>query len=99
TAQRALNNTLQDERGRWILASYEEQAAEFAITAELEGEPQNLIIDRTFVDKTATRWIIDYKATAFDQGDLESFLQNEQEKYLEKMRLYQRAMQLLDSRP
>lgn len=96
---KAINNTLADARGRWILSPHQHAQSELGLTACLDGEPENFILDRTFVDEAGTRWIIDYKTTTFSKQDLAQFLQKEQAKYLEKMQKYARAMQLTENRP
>jgi ATP-dependent helicase/nuclease subunit A len=97
-AYNAIQNTLADTRGKWILHSHQEAKSEFAITAVMKGEVDNLIIDRTFIDETGTRWIIDYKSSAFTHHDLDHFLAREQEKYLKQMHKYSQAMKLIDNR-
>jgi ATP-dependent helicase/nuclease subunit A len=99
TVMTAIENTLSDARGLWILQPHSESKTEFAITAVLHGEVHPLIIDRTFVDENATRWIIDYKTSKHDGMELEKFLLNEQTEYAEKMLLYHNAMLNLDEKP
>lgn len=94
-----ITQTLSDDRGRWILKQHTEARSEFALTALLDGNIENLVIDRTFIDENQIRWIIDYKTTTFSHHDLNHFLAHEQEKYLEKMRKYAEAMKLIDPRP
>lgn len=84
-----------DEKGQWILHSHREAKSEFAITAHLNGKIENLIIDRTFIDETGCRWIIDYKTS----GMMETDIDKEQEKYRSQLQKYQQAMQLMDARP
>lgn len=93
-----IENTLNDKRGKWILKSHLEAKSEYALTAQINGKFENLIIDRTFVAE-GTRWIIDYKTTALDKNDLENFLHHEQQKYLAKMQKYAHAIQHVDQRP
>lgn len=95
---KAIDNTLTDERGRWILHPHQHAASELALTANLAGKNTNLVIDRTFVSDD-TRWIIDYKTATFTAGELDHFLTREYEKYAEKMYSYYQAMQKLEKRP
>lgn len=97
--QQSITNTLEDVRGQWILHPHKEAKSEFAITARLNNQLENLIIDRMFVDENDVRWIVDYKTTTFSHEDLDEFLDKEQEKYLEKMQTYRKAIQLFDNRP
>ena len=62
--QQALERTLTDERGRWILSTHPEAQSEYAVTTMLNGSFVHLQIDRTFVDEAGTQWIIDFKTGA-----------------------------------
>ena len=97
-ATRAINNCLASERGRWILEPREESHCEYAITAVLEGQARNMVLDRTFVEN-GTRWIIDYKTSSHSGGDLEGFLQNETNRYHEQLQRYKNAVAITESRP
>ena len=88
TVLKAIQNTLTDERGRWILHSHQDAKSEYALTAMMDDGVVNLVIDRTFIDSHHTRWIIDYKTTALSQEDLDHFLVKEQKKYAEQMSNY-----------
>jgi ATP-dependent helicase/nuclease subunit A len=83
----ALEGTLRDPRGRWILAPHPEAQSEFALSGEADGRLWRVQIDRTFVHE-GVRWIVDFK-TSFHQGSgREAFLDNERQRYREKMELY-----------
>ncbi len=97
-AYSAVNNMLADKRGQWILHSHKDAKSEYALTAVINNKIENLVIDRTFIDDNGTRWIIDYKTTAFTQDDMHEFLANEQKKYQEKMHKYSIAMRKTDER-
>lgn len=91
-----IENCLQDSRGHWILQQHLDAQSEYAISALIDHEIKNYIIDRTFVDSEGIRWIIDFKTSTFTSGELEAFLQFEYEKYKEKMQHYYRAFKLID---
>lgn len=95
---RMIENTLADDHGTWILTAKLQAKTEYAITALIKNVTQQLVIDKTFVDENDIRWIIDYKTTTFTDEDLEHFLQESQEKYLEKMMIYAEAMRFADAR-
>jgi ATP-dependent helicase/nuclease subunit A len=95
---RALRNTINHERGRWILSAHPEARSESAITANLEDGMRNIRIDRTFVENE-TRWIIDFKITTIEGGSPESYLDSQVAKYKPDLNRYRTAMQLLDPRP
>jgi ATP-dependent exoDNAse (exonuclease V) beta subunit len=96
--RKAVETCLSSETGRWILKDHEAARCEWAITALLEGQPVNLVLDRTFVDEE-TRWIIDYKTSSHSGGDLEGFLASEEERYREQLARYREAVALKETRP
>jgi ATP-dependent helicase/nuclease subunit A len=95
TITTGLVNTLQDERGRWILSNHTEARSEFPITYTDSNSISHFIIDRTFVTDDGTRWIIDYKTTGFVGEDSEQFLQQQKEAHRSQLESYARAMQAL----
>lgn len=99
-SHQAIENILQDERGRWLLQPHLESRSEWALSALLDGQAVNLIIDRTFIDEQGLRWIIDYKTSRPTDGTkLNDFLQEEKEKYLPQMQKYAKALQNREDRP
>ncbi len=100
TIRAALQQTITDKRGQWILQAHREAQSEFALTAVIDNKIQQLVIDRTFIDEQDTRWIVDYKTSTLPDGSqqtLTEFLENEKEKYAEKMQYYRRATELWSS--
>ncbi|MXY49833.1 MAG: AAA family ATPase [Gemmatimonadetes bacterium] len=94
----ALANTVADERGRWILSRHPHDERELALTTVLDGRIQRYVVDRTFVFE-GRRWIIDYKTSAHTGGDLEGFLNNEQQRYRSQLEGYAGVLQSLESGP
>ncbi len=94
----ALANTVADERGRWILSRHPQDERELALTTVLDGRTRQYVVDRTFVFE-GTRWIIDYKTSAHTGGDLEGFLDNEQQRYRSQLEGYAGVLQSLESGP
>lgn len=85
----ALENITHDERGKWILSKeHDKQKNEYAITGLFDNKLTNAILDRTFVDKEGMRWIIDYKTSRHEGRDIDSFLDQEQERYQEQLEKY-----------
>lgn len=58
----AIDNTLQDPRGLWILSQHQEAQSEYKISGILNNQLENCAIDRTFIENEV-RWIIDYKTS------------------------------------
>ena len=44
------------------------------------------------------RWIVDYKVSSHEGGDLEEFLDREQERYRKQLEQYAALMKMLDNR-
>ncbi|MEO5367921.1 MAG: UvrD-helicase domain-containing protein [Magnetococcus sp. WYHC-3] len=87
----ALQNTLGDPTGRWILSASTGAACEFELAAVIAGECRHLVMDRTFVDQ-GVRWIIDYKSGTHGGGGLEAFLDAEVQRYRGQLSRYAQAM-------
>ena len=45
------------------------------------------------------RWVVDYKTGTHEGGDLEAFLDREQERYRKQLEQYAALMRMLDNRP
>ncbi len=92
----AIKQMQADDRGRWILdAGHSDSRAEWPITMVDGGEVLQLIIDRTFVSD-GTRWVIDYKTSTHEGGDLDSFLASERTRYETQLARYRRALELYE---
>jgi ATP-dependent exoDNAse (exonuclease V) beta subunit len=94
----ALNKTLNDERGRWLLSPHNEHRCEFAVSAVIDGRLEHVRVDRTFIED-GTRWLIDYKVTEQLGGDPLRFVQMQVAKYLPDMERYVRVLRAFDPRP
>lgn len=94
----ALRRTLQDERGRWLLAEHDEAQSEFALSAVLDGRVLHIRVDRTFVEN-GVRWLVDYKIAERQGGDRERFLAIQADKYRADLERYARVLALYDPRP
>jgi ATP-dependent exoDNAse (exonuclease V) beta subunit len=95
----ALLRMLRDPKGRWILDRHSDDECELPISGMVGGKLYETVIDRTFVDETGVRWIIDYKTGSHEGGGLEKFLDAEQERYREQLERYARLMIQRDPRP
>ncbi|MGD2119648.1 MAG: UvrD-helicase domain-containing protein [Chromatiales bacterium] len=94
----ALINTIEDERGRWILQPHSQASCEYALTHKSANGLRRYILDRTFIDAQGRRWIIDYKSGSHAGTDVEQFLDQEQQRYREQLQQYGRLMQQLGER-
>jgi ATP-dependent exoDNAse (exonuclease V) beta subunit len=95
----ALLRVIADPRGQWILAPHSEAASEIRLTIGNEDRLEHVRIDRTFVDQSGTRWIIDYKTSAHEGGNVAAFLDSEVARYKPQLERYAAAMGAIDSRP
>src|SRR3546814_10832068 len=77
-----MRNLLADPRGRWLFdANHREARSEWALTAVIDGRPQMFATDRSFIDAEGTRWIVDFKTSRHEGGDLQRFLAEERARY------------------
>ena len=95
----ALQRTFTDERGRWILAAHRDARSELPLTGLSEGRLRSVVIDRTFVDASGTRWVIDYKTSRHEGGGLEEFLAQEMQRYETQLRTYAALARALGPEP
>jgi len=96
---KALENTLQDPRGRWIMDNHHEDSrSEYPLSGITDKGIKHYIIDRTFIDEKGIRWIIDYKTGDHSGSGLVKFLDHEQERYSSQLQTYGHLMSALDDR-
>jgi ATP-dependent exoDNAse (exonuclease V) beta subunit len=80
-------------------ARHSSSANELALTGRIDGIIVSVVIDRTFVDETGTRWIVDYKSSSHEGADLEGFLASEQERYRPQLERYASLMRHVGPEP
>ncbi len=95
----ALQRVLDDPQGRHFLTNHAEARSEWSLTAELEGEPIHITIDRTFVDADGVRWIVDWKSSSHSGGGLAQFLDEEVARYTPQLQRYGAVLRLMEERP
>ncbi len=96
----AVERTLGDERGRWLLDREHASAAnELALTGRIGPDVVSVVIDRTFIDRDGTRWIVDYKTSSHEGAGLDGFLASEQERYRPQLERYATLMRRLGNEP
>jgi ATP-dependent exoDNAse (exonuclease V) beta subunit len=97
--EQALALAAGDEKARWILDPRHNGAAcELALTICDGNAFRHVVIDRTFV-ADGIRWVIDYKTSTHEGGDLETFLERESDRHREQLQLYRRAAAALGPQP
>ena len=97
---RSLRQTLSDTRGRWILsATHREACSEWELSGVSGGRLRNVKIDRSFIDESGTRWVIDYKTSSHEGGDLEAFVAREIERYRPQLEGYLELARALGPEP
>ncbi len=100
TAQRHINNVLDDEDGRWLLdGRHQEATSESPYSAWVGDSVVNIRIDRTFVDENNTRWIIDFKTALIGKEENEDLREYAVRRYAEQLRQYEAVVRTVDARP
>ncbi len=84
--ENAVTAMLDDEKGRWILDG--EGHAELALTGVANDELVSVILDRVRIAEDNTHWIIDYKTSSHEGGNLAGFLQVEADRYKAQLARY-----------
>ncbi|MFA6233420.1 MAG: 3'-5' exonuclease, partial [Bacteroidota bacterium] len=98
-AAAAVERILQDDRGRWLLATHAQAECEVALTG-IDGDTAvSVRIDRTFVSDDGVRWIVDYKTATHEGADLDAFLEGQEKLYRPQLEQYARMMRAWDGRP
>jgi ATP-dependent exoDNAse (exonuclease V) beta subunit len=69
-----------------------EAVSELALSGVVDGQILEGIIDRTFVDETGLRWVVDFKTSTHEGGGLEAFLDEEVTRYRPQLERYARLM-------
>jgi ATP-dependent helicase/nuclease subunit A len=85
----ALERTLADDRGRWLLSNRHPHAqSEWRLSGLHEGRMVHVVFDRMLVDEHGQRWVVDYKTSRHEGGAIDEFIDNEAERYGPQMRRY-----------
>ncbi len=96
----ALQTTLGDARGRWLFErTHADAHSEWALTHWHDGTFVHGVLDRSFVSADGTRWIVDFKLSRHEGGDVEGFLDQERERYRPQLDAYAAALRELEARP
>ena len=84
--EKALQSILDDEKGRWIING--DGHAEMGLSGVYEGNIESVIIDRVRIDSHGVHWIVDYKTSTHEGGNLAGFLQAETDRYRPQLAKY-----------
>lgn len=82
----ALAAVSDDERGRWLLAAPGQ--SELPLTGIVDGRLESIVIDRVRIDEQGRHWIVDYKTSTHEGGNLAGFLEAESERYRPQLSRY-----------
>lgn len=89
----ALDSAITDKRGRWLLDG--PGRAELRLSANEQGEVVNIVIDRLRIEGDS-HWLVDYKTSTHEGGDLEGFLQQEIGRYRPQLNRYRTIYQQVE---
>jgi ATP-dependent exoDNAse (exonuclease V) beta subunit len=93
----AIERCLADPRGRWVLGAQRDARVEWELTLREGTRARRIVLDRTFVDETGVRWVVDYKTGSHAGGSLDAFLDEEQRRYRPQLERYAQALRLRDA--
>ena len=82
----ALQRLGSDQRGRWLVEG--EGHAELGLTGAVDGRIESVMLDRVRIDADGTHWIVDYKTSTHEGGDLAGFLAAETQRYRAQLTRY-----------
>ena len=96
----SLENCIADSRGQWVLnPGHTEIQSEYALSGCFSDTVKHIVIDRTFVDGSGIRWIIDYKTGGHSGTGKDEFLDRELLRYRAQLDTYARIVAQMDARP
>ncbi|HEX6929926.1 MAG TPA: UvrD-helicase domain-containing protein [Gammaproteobacteria bacterium] len=98
-ARDILARVLESRHAQWVLARHEDARTEWALGGIDRGERVNVSIDRSFVDADGIRWIVDYKTSAHEGGDVDGFLARQRQRYRGQLERYARLVHALEGKP
>jgi ATP-dependent exoDNAse (exonuclease V) beta subunit len=70
-----LGRVVADPRGRWLLDPRHRDARDaVALSGLYEGRFTSVRIDRSFIDEEGSRWLVDYRISPHEGGDVDAFV-------------------------
>ena len=82
----AVKGLIADDRGKWLLEG--DGYAELALSGIYNGKLESVVLDRVRIDDDGTHWIVDYKISSHEGGDLANFLTAETDRYRPQLTRY-----------
>ncbi|GJM14000.1 MAG: ATP-dependent helicase [Pseudohongiella sp.] len=88
--EHSLNNTLHSPDLGWVFDhTQQDSSAELALQSFSSGFVHTHVIDRSFIDKTGVRWIIDYKSSQPSaKQSIEDFVEEQKQLYAQQLARY-----------
>ncbi|MEM7540714.1 MAG: UvrD-helicase domain-containing protein [Pseudomonadota bacterium] len=98
--QKTVANLLNSTRGRWLFdPGHSDAHSEFRIAARSETTIEHYVIDRTFIDQSGICWIVDFKTGGHLGGDVETYLEQQQQRYRAQLERYARVIATIKPNP
>jgi ATP-dependent exoDNAse (exonuclease V) beta subunit len=69
------------------------------VSGQWRGAVTRVVFDRSFIDESGVRWIIDYKTSHHAGGALDEFLDREVERYRAQLARYADLAKMLGPQP
>ncbi len=96
-ALQCLVNSLESERGRWLLQSRAVASCELGLNGLIDNKLMHAVVDRTFIDEQGLRWVVDYKTSQPGHGeDPDAFMLRELTRYQGQLQTYHTLFQQLE---
>jgi ATP-dependent exoDNAse (exonuclease V) beta subunit len=97
---RQLKLVLDDAAGRWLLKARAQSDSEAGFTGFDGDDLVRVVPDRTFLDPSGVRWIIDFKSSRPDPGQTHpNFIAAQRERHVAQLRRYKRLLANLGPEP
>lgn len=101
TIRESVLGSIEDEIESWIFDhSLKDSSCELEISQRTAFGSRKFIVDRSFIDKDDTRWIIDYKtARPAASQDLQDFINVQSQQHDEQLQNYKSLFEEMETRP
>ncbi|MCK5922877.1 MAG: hypothetical protein KAG66_18185, partial [Methylococcales bacterium] len=92
-----LRTMANDVRAAWLFDDkHVDINAEWSLNCQQNETIANYVIDRSFIDQAGIRWIIDFKTSAHEGGDIKYFLDQEERRYAAQLDQYAQLVKKLE---